>query len=112
MARSGHCTRGFEMEASSGRFRVRPIVVDRSEEHTSELQSLTNLVCRLLLVKKKVLALIPARPESFTRDKPRRSGCLLSLFILGPTSSLRPAIHLPSAALTSSLRVAVRLISS
>src|SRR5258706_7252215 len=26
---------------------------DRSEEHTSELQSLTNLVCRLLLVKKK-----------------------------------------------------------
>src|SRR5437016_11910079 len=25
---------------------------DRSEEHTSELQSLTNLVCRLLLEKK------------------------------------------------------------
>ena len=25
----------------------------RSEEHTSELQSLTNLVCRLLLEKKK-----------------------------------------------------------
>ena len=33
------------------------LVVDlwekRSEEHTSELQSLTNLVCRLLLEKKK-----------------------------------------------------------
>src|SRR5438093_7506951 len=28
-------------------------VLDRSEEHTSELQSLTNLVCRLLLEKKK-----------------------------------------------------------
>src|SRR5438046_8341397 len=27
--------------------------VGRSEEHTSELQSLTNLVCRLLLEKKK-----------------------------------------------------------
>src|SRR5258706_3120641 len=27
--------------------------VMRSEEHTSELQSLTNLVCRLLLEKKK-----------------------------------------------------------
>src|SRR5438046_6944203 len=27
----------------------------RSEEHTSELQSLTNLVCRLLLEKKKRL---------------------------------------------------------
>src|SRR5258706_11070846 len=29
------------------------IVAHRSEEHTSELQSLTNLVCRLLLEKKK-----------------------------------------------------------
>src|SRR5437016_10931766 len=28
------------------------IVFSRSEEHTSELQSLTNLVCRLLLEKK------------------------------------------------------------
>src|SRR5438046_6069043 len=28
----------------------------RSEEHTSELQSLTNLVCRLLLEKKKIQA--------------------------------------------------------
>src|SRR5438093_10353938 len=27
---------------------------ERSEEHTSELQSLTNLVCRLLLEKKKL----------------------------------------------------------
>src|SRR3989339_1891168 len=27
----------------------------RSEEHTSELQSLTNLVCRLLLEKKRLL---------------------------------------------------------
>src|SRR5258706_7895286 len=30
-----------------------PSSKDRSEEHTSELQSLTNLVCRLLLEKKK-----------------------------------------------------------
>src|SRR5438046_4164322 len=29
------------------------VKADRSEEHTSELQSLTNLVCRLLLEKKK-----------------------------------------------------------
>src|SRR5262249_62256723 len=29
------------------------LVATRSEEHTSELQSLTNLVCRLLLEKKK-----------------------------------------------------------
>src|SRR2546430_9175550 len=35
---------------------VRPVkgdVGDRSEEHTSELQSQSNLVCRLLLEKKK-----------------------------------------------------------
>src|SRR5262249_62363108 len=31
--------------------------VPRSEEHTSELQSLTNLVCRLLLEKKKATVL-------------------------------------------------------
>ena len=29
------------------------LYLDRSEEHTSELQSLVNLVCRLLLEKKK-----------------------------------------------------------
>src|SRR5438093_9200473 len=29
----------------------------RSEEHTSELQSLTNLVCRLLLEKKKKITI-------------------------------------------------------
>src|SRR5438093_4954753 len=34
-----------------------PPVRDRSEEHTSELQSLTNLVCRLLLEKKNMRAL-------------------------------------------------------
>src|SRR5258706_10809739 len=37
-------------------------LTDRSEEHTSELQSLTNLVCRLLLEKKKIR--LPCR--SFT----------------------------------------------
>src|SRR5215213_4444104 len=37
----------------------------RSEEHTSELQSLTNLVCRLLLEKKKNdgLAIRTAHPK-------------------------------------------------
>src|SRR5438046_6884990 len=33
--------------------RAAGVVRARSEEHTSELQSLTNLVCRLLLEKKK-----------------------------------------------------------
>src|SRR5256885_8902797 len=30
------------------------LIVERSEEHTSELQSPCNLVCRLLLEKKKI----------------------------------------------------------
>src|SRR5258706_15768801 len=34
-------------------FVLLPRLDHRSEEHTSELQSLTNLVCRLLLEKKK-----------------------------------------------------------
>src|SRR5437016_8929820 len=36
----------------------------RSEEHTSELQSLTNLVCRLLLEKKKKKIKNIHNPES------------------------------------------------
>src|SRR2546425_5196397 len=36
--------------------------VNRSEEHTSELQSLAYLVCRLLLEKKKISALRTAHP--------------------------------------------------
>src|SRR5438093_7114520 len=44
---------------------VKAYVVLRSEEHTSELQSLTNLVCRLLLEKKK------KTEESQTQTRPR-----------------------------------------
>src|SRR5215213_10940510 len=39
----------------------------RSEEHTSELQSLTNLVCRLLLEKKKQ----QSTPQPPRRNKPK-----------------------------------------
>src|SRR6266850_4843950 len=38
---------------SSTRLRVPALALPRSEEHTSELQSPCNLVCRLLLEKKK-----------------------------------------------------------
>src|SRR2546430_3535442 len=41
---------------SSGR--TQPARSARSEEHTSELQSQSNLVCRLLLEKKKITAYI------------------------------------------------------
>src|SRR5205823_6635289 len=40
---------------------------NRSEEHTSELQSLAYLVCRLLLEKKKCRRKKPARPMRRTR---------------------------------------------
>src|SRR5258706_10789083 len=39
------------------RNRAAPVACVRSEEHTSELQSLTNLVCRLLLEKKKTMTI-------------------------------------------------------
>src|SRR2546430_12567310 len=39
----------------------------RSEEHTSELQSQSNLVCRLLLEKKKTMAYIDLLPDNHTR---------------------------------------------
>src|SRR5258706_5372937 len=39
---------------------------NRSEEHTSELQSLTNLVCRLLLEKKKTSELSGTAADNST----------------------------------------------
>src|SRR2546427_7897569 len=58
-------TTGLEIAVigMAGRF---PGADDRSEEHTSELQSQSNLVCRLLLEKKKT-----HRPPRLTRtDRP------------------------------------------
>src|SRR5258706_5693731 len=43
----------------------------RSEEHTSELQSLTNIVCRLLLEKKKT--------HAKTRKMPRQRGTVINV---------------------------------
>src|SRR3712207_7916593 len=42
-----------ELDAAHGLARVGAVEEDRSEEHTSELQSRQYLVCRLLLEKKK-----------------------------------------------------------
>src|SRR2546430_13634881 len=54
----------------------------RSEEHTSELQSQSNLVCRLLLEKKKTL---PPGASHPTREA-------LERMILAPTRIPQPAI--------------------
>src|SRR5690606_41903383 len=43
-----------EHEQHARNYRADKDVGDRSEEHTSELQSRENLVCRLLLEKKKI----------------------------------------------------------
>src|SRR5438046_6908145 len=50
----------------------------RSEEHTSELQSLTNLVCRLLLEKKKKRK--RSSPQAQTRDWRAERQCDRSRF--------------------------------
>src|SRR4051812_49753909 len=44
---------GTLLGASAGGARLLRLIGPRSEEHTSELQSHVNLVCRLLLEKKK-----------------------------------------------------------
>src|SRR2546429_4865863 len=45
---------------------IRTVVrADRSEEHTSELQSRLHLVCRLLLEKKKHLGRLSVLPYSY-----------------------------------------------
>src|SRR5205809_3487298 len=46
---------GPSLHAGHGRASVRAHRPDRSEEHTSELQSRLHLVCRLLLEKKKAI---------------------------------------------------------
>src|SRR5262249_58767885 len=68
----------------------------RSEEHTSELQSLTNLVCRLLLEKKKTTATTTltstpqhTRPTS-TRSTPHSQNAPTSIKATQPRL-VRPA---------------------
>src|SRR5438093_10005757 len=63
--RSGRCRGGPRAQRGrhegDGHRAERRLPEGRSEEHTSELQSLTNLVCRLLLEKKKtVIVLVSA----------------------------------------------------
>src|SRR2546430_13548160 len=49
-----HRSRAFDRDGDHGADRIHGLTrKQRSEEHTSELQSQSNLVCRLLLEKKK-----------------------------------------------------------
>src|SRR5947207_5334054 len=51
-------------------FRPGPEPCGRSEEHTSELQSHSDLVCRLLLEKKKKRTQNTKSPNRTTRSRP------------------------------------------
>src|SRR2546425_9775530 len=55
-------------------FRRTPSQVERSEEHTSELQSLAYLVCRLLLEKKKNLHQ-PPQPDACSLSRRHQRPC-------------------------------------
>src|SRR2546426_4985048 len=59
---------------SAGDFVARHTMTgERSEEHTSELQSPCNLVCRLLLEKKKKAIVEPVQQRHQTCQRPARA---------------------------------------
>src|SRR2546430_11812463 len=63
------------VEGASGTHDLRPPAVARSEEHTSELQSQSNLVCRLLLekkIKRKQPGTVDIREDPHSDRAPRR----------------------------------------
>src|SRR5690348_10035049 len=62
----------IERDAPGIAERIRVLSVQRSEEHTSELQSAVHLVCRLLLEKKKRRC----RPSTVSGLSSRRLLCL------------------------------------
>src|SRR2546430_5667525 len=62
----------------------------RSEEHTSELQSQSNLVCRLLLEKKKKSTPLPAASSPPTTPMRPGPSCALAAAVPAP-----PATRLP-----------------
>src|SRR2546425_3577115 len=54
------CALGLSVRMSVWKATNTALITTRSEEHTSELQSLAYLVCRLLLEKKKTITKIDA----------------------------------------------------
>src|SRR2546429_5811444 len=64
--------RALRCEREAGDATIRRI--DRSEEHTAELQSRLHLLCRLLLEKKKTRpGRLPARPAALLVPPARRA---------------------------------------
>src|SRR2546430_3109269 len=70
--------------------------IRRSEEHTSELQSQSNLVCRLLLEKKNRFPHLAARyPSSGVRSRPRSARASRSAYYRCGPSVLPRALSSP-----------------
>src|SRR5262249_57218576 len=86
--------RARKRSRASCRVRSRLRASNRSEEHTSELQSLTNLVCRLLLEKKKKKKKkkITAQ-EKKRRTKHRQKSTRVSSALSRKTQPERKKIH-------------------
>src|SRR5256885_9243685 len=81
---------------------------NRSEEHTSELQSPCNLVCRLLLEKKKHPASLPVHKSNLASrrsiSRERVEDCIYSSFDFLCTPRLCAAVARFSVSLTDPLR--------
>src|SRR2546430_86772 len=74
----------------------------RSEEHTSELQSQSNLVCRLLLEKKKIKTLKALSPSIAATGNGQCKGVLLIVDLTATSTTSRrvrqmlPCAHCPT----------------
>src|SRR5437899_5846561 len=89
-----------------------PVGRTRSEEHTSELQSLRHLVCRLLLEKKKYkrktqACLTPSPRYSSPLDSPFGWSNSTTYDVSGPADTSRPPLLTTSVSAPSS-RTAVQ----
>src|SRR2546430_7262257 len=72
----------------------------RSEEHTSELQSQSNIVCRLLLEQKKYSAVASRSPSNYPVKPPP---CMLAMplpVLAAPAAAARSTRHLPTTTAT------------
>src|SRR2546425_8104542 len=77
-SRLGRGQRGSRARgARRGRSRLRSARAARSEEHTSELQSLAYLVCRLLLEKKKNIPTVAVPMTNPLYVSPKANDALL-----------------------------------
>src|SRR2546430_9843387 len=60
----------FDLDMVNPDAAIGQALLDRSEEHTSELQSQSNIVCRLLLEKKKTFSITILNLFSRRRRRP------------------------------------------